>query len=255
VGLSRAARIRLFNIFLSDFYYPRTTVVQGQKMLSGPATEFLLGAWTEFCMGRLDQYPGSDKFVFQIIGTWLESGHWHLMLDIWEELFEHRDLLPHPEKTACAVREAMERENTAYTFVGGRFVERMTPQEVKSVETALKTPIEGVKVHLTDALQKLSDRENPDFRNSIKESIIAVEAACKHLAGSRKGDLNVALDKLNAQRPLHPALKNAFSTLYGWTSDDRGIRHAIKDAENVERADAQFMLVACSAFVNYLMTR
>jgi hypothetical protein len=30
---------------------------------------------------------------------------------------------------------------------------------------------------------------------------------------------------------------------------------AIKDAENVERADAQFMLVACSAFVNYLFTR
>jgi hypothetical protein len=38
-------------------------------------------------------------------------------------------------------------------------------------------------------------------------------------------------------------------------SDHGGIRHAIKDADEVERADAQFMLVACSAFVNYLMTR
>jgi len=104
-------------------------------------------------------------------------------------------------------------------------------------------------------LQLLSDRENPDYRNSIKESISAIEAACKHLCGSQKGDLNAALDRLHAQRPLHPALKNAISTLYGWTSDDSGIRHAIKDANRVERADAQFMLVTCSAFVNYLFER
>ena len=40
------------------------------------------------------------------------------MLDIWEELFEHQVLLPHPEETAHAIQEAMEREDTAYTFVG-----------------------------------------------------------------------------------------------------------------------------------------
>jgi hypothetical protein len=35
-----------------------------------------------------------------------------------------------------------------------------------------------------------------------------------------------------------------------------GIRHAINDASTIaERVDAQFMLVACSAFVNYLLTR
>jgi len=160
-----------------------------------------------------------------------------------------------PDEVASRIRNALERENQAYTFVDDRFIDRMTPQEIQSVETALQTPIEGVRVHLTDALRKLSDRENPDFRNSIKESVSAVEAACKHLVGSQKGDLNVALNKLHARRPLHQALKNAISTLYGWTSDDSGIRHAIKDIENVERADAQFMLVACSAFVNYMLTR
>jgi hypothetical protein len=45
------------------------------------------------------------------------------------------------------------------------------------------------------------------------------------------------------------------SRLYGWTSDAGGIRHAIKDADEVERTDAQFMLVNCSAFVNYLFER
>lgn len=40
--------------------------------------------------------------------------------------------------------------------------------------------------------------------------------------------------------------------LYGWRSDSAGIRNAIKDQSIVESADAQFMLVTCSAFVNYL---
>jgi hypothetical protein len=54
---------------------------------------------------------------------------------------------------------------------------------------------------------------------------------------------------------LHPAFKDSLSKLYAWTCDQAGVRHAMMEADNVERADAQFMLVACSAFVNYLMTR
>jgi hypothetical protein len=32
-------------------------------------------------------------------------------------------------------------------------------------------------------LQKLADRENPDYRNSIKESISAVESAAQEITG------------------------------------------------------------------------
>jgi len=55
--------------------------------------------------------------------------------------------------------------------------------------------------------------------------------------------------------PFHPAFKAAVLKLYGWSSDENGICDAIKDADKVERADAQFMPVTCSALVNYLLTR
>jgi hypothetical protein len=42
------------------------------------------------------------------------------------------------------------------------------------------------------------------------------------------------------------------SALYGYTSDSSGIRHALQDEPNLDFVDAKFMLVACSAFVNYL---
>jgi hypothetical protein len=51
-------------------------------------------------------------------------------------------------------------------------------------------------------------------------------------------------------------LKIAFGKLYGYTYDkETGIRHAmINDSKYPpDFADAKFMLVACSALVNYLL--
>lgn len=45
------------------------------------------------------------------------------------------------------------------------------------------TSLNGANIHLTKALSLLSDRNKPDYRNSIKESISAVEATCKSLTG------------------------------------------------------------------------
>ncbi|VAX31463.1 hypothetical protein MNBD_NITROSPINAE05-986, partial [hydrothermal vent metagenome] len=44
-----------------------------------------------------------------------------------------------------------------------------------------------------------------------------------------------------------------FSSLYGYTSDEGGIRHALMESENVDFNDAKFMLVVCSAFINFVL--
>lgn len=54
---------------------------------------------------------------------------------------------------------------------------------------------------------------------------------------------------------MHPALKGSFEKLYGYTSDAEGIRHALLDEPNLDFEDAKFMLVSCSAFVNYLKAK
>ena len=101
----------------------------------------------------------------------------------------------------------------------------------------------------------MSNRDNPDFRNSVKESVSAVESACRHLTEMPSATLGEALKKLDQMDPLHGALKDGILKLYGWTSDEGGIRHSLVESDNVKHADAQFMLVACSAFVNYLFAR
>ena len=109
-----------------------------------------------------------------------------------------------------------------------------------------------VSTHIRLALEKLSDRSKPDYRNSIKESISAVEAACKLISGDDKATLTPALRKISG---LHPALIQAFEKLYGYTCDAEGIRHALTEEENLDQNDAKYMLIACSAFVNYLIAK
>ena len=109
-------------------------------------------------------------------------------------------------------------------------------------------------MHLNKALALYSDRVNPDYNNSVKESISAVEAMCCIIIGnSGKPTLGNALKKLEEKGVhIHPSQKIAFEKLYGYASNEAGIRHGNIDFVNVPAEDAKFMLIACSAFINYL---
>lgn len=149
----------------------------------------------------------------------------------------------------------LEQENSAYRFVGNQITEITSAEEIESIEAALSVSDEyrGARTHLRTALDMLSDRKNPDFRNSIKESISAVESIARKLSNDESGTLGSILKELERTKKLHPALKNAFSSLYGYTSDADGIRHSLLDETNLTKADARFMLVCCSAFINYVL--
>ena len=108
---------------------------------------------------------------------------------------------------------------------------------------------------MRNALDLLSNRKSPDYRNPIKESISAVEAICKIITGKQKATLGGALKEIEKKIKLHPALKNAFNSLYGYTNDAEGIRHALLDKSSLSFEDAKFMLVSCSAFTNYLISK
>ena len=70
--------------------------------------------------------------------------------------------------------------------------------------------------------------------------------------------LGPALDSLERAGLLnHRALKNAFDNLYGYTSDEQGVRHALleRDAADVGLDEAIFMYGACASFAAYLVNK
>jgi hypothetical protein len=158
-------------------------------------------------------------------------------------------------KQAC--NKILERELSAYRLVDGVLVRITSEAEAAAIAeaSALPSPFQPVRLHVEAALRLLADRKSPDYRNSIKESISAVESACKILTADENATLGTALRKINERHGLHGGLKNAFNSLYGYTSDAEGIRHALLDAPSLDFDDAKFMLVSCSAFVNYLISK
>lgn len=109
---------------------------------------------------------------------------------------------------------------------------------------------------MNKALQDLSDREHPHYGKSVEAAISAVESQCCILLGKDNVTLGVALKQLETKGIIiHAALKEAFNKLYGYTSDADGIRHGSINPSEVDQELAKFMLVSCSAFVNYLIAK
>ena len=109
----------------------------------------------------------------------------------------------------------------------------------------------GVAVtHLRQASACVAQR---NWSAAVRESIHAVESTARQIDPSAR-TLEPALRELEKAGALHPALKKAFSSLYGYTSDEQGIRHALidKTQPNVGQDEAVFMLGACASFSSYL---
>lgn len=155
-----------------------------------------------------------------------------------------------------SINSEFERLNFAYRIVDDCVAEITSEQEIKSIEKAIEENTDNVAMHLNEALKQYSNKENPDYRNSIKESISAVEAVSREITGENKMHFEKMKNKL---KNVHPDLIYSIKKLYDYTNDKKtGIRHALMDetAEYTPGAEeALYMLVTCSAFINYLNSK
>lgn len=147
----------------------------------------------------------------------------------------------------------MQQEYVGYRLIKGQARPITDENEVRAVQETVNTKYSEVNQHIGKALSFLSDRQAPDYANSIKESISAVERMCSIILG-KATTLGDALKHLeDSGVKIHPALKRAFSQLYGYTSDASGIRHSGElGGKDSTFEEAKFMLVSCCAFINYL---
>lgn len=146
-----------------------------------------------------------------------------------------------------------EKEYVGYRFVGEKILPITNELERAAIEATLNSDFQKVQQHLKKAVAFLADRISPDYANSIKESISAVERMCSIILG-KSFPLGDALKKLEKCGIItNSRLKESFEKLYAYTNSSSGIRHAGQlDGPDATFEEAEFMLVTCSAFVNYL---
>ena len=214
-----------------------------------------LTIWTSFFGNRMDQFTVNNNYVF-IEGIFCND-KWHKIFEFIEFLYSinikyrtkngrNRKLNP---AITISINKALELGNVGYKFVDGKFIPIQTQEEQETIESVLQTPYENARNHIKKSIIHFSARTNPDYANSIKESICAIESIYQELTGETK--FADAVNKLNI--PMHKAFKESIKNLYGFTSDEEGIRHAATgEPLQINQATARYMLNVCSAMVNYI---
>jgi hypothetical protein len=251
-------RVRLWNalcIFYCDkvntSYYLNSS--QNQNMFW-----LLRLIWQDIFKKPIDTIENDWKAVYKYLREYFFKCTWNEVYDFIEfvanQYFEERV----NTNFIQACNSVFQLEVSGYRFIDGKITQITSEEEIAEIEESLqKGNLASPEIiHLKTALNLFSNRKSPDYRNSIKESISAVEAVCRSIGGN-KATLGKALGEIRRQGKidLHNALEEAFEKLYGYTSDEGGIRHSLLEEPNLDFEDAKFMLVSCSAFINYLKVK
>lgn len=220
--------------------------------------------WTYFLNQREGNFQ--DGRGYHIVATlFLENDKnpWYKKLDLVDFTIKYLYAFGQKSERRMSIAHSFvgqlnsefKRLNFAYRVVDYEIVEITSKEEIVAIESAIHDAHINVRMHLNKALELYAQRPKGDFRNSIKESISAVEAYCREITG--ENTLGKALDKLKDNGlVIPPVLKSAFEKLYAYTNQpNTGIRHALMDDEGTytpASEEALFMLVSCSSFINYL---
>jgi hypothetical protein len=202
----------------------------------------------------IEQYD-PRRLASVIRATILES-EWYEVYDLLE--FLASETPDYYQTLVDMVNAILENNRAGYRIVAGQVVEITDETELQSIRDAAAQPAASpARQHIEKAVQLFADRDNPQYANSIKESISAVESAARDLSGKPSATLGDALD-LIAKQPtavVHPALLKGWKAIYGFAGDSSGIRHADTPGSVPATQElAQYFLVACSAMVNLLTT-
>lgn len=137
-------------------------------------------------MGLLYEYPENSIYktrnAQKLQNHILNSNEWYIIYDFIERYLRVCD------DTTCKLmskefNNILEDEVSAYRIVDKLVVPITNESELSTIHDASQTDFDAVNAHISKALELFADRRNPDYENSIKESISAVESICCIITG------------------------------------------------------------------------
>jgi len=210
--------------------------------------------WFHFFRVSTDERTTNPRNALFSLRSYFFEKKFHEVYSLVEFLASASNNSNSSEQFVELCNRVLERERSAFRFADTQLVKISNSTELTEVENSLRQDSAvGVREHISRAASLYSQRPNPDYRNSIKESISAVESAVSFALGKKTYGVSAPLKEIATQFGMHKALSEGFNKLYAYTSDENGIRHALMKEDKITQDDARYMLVSCSAFANYLV--
>ena len=258
--LSEGIRIQIWNLIRSLLMDKSKDTVGMTFFATDDGKRFV-----ERVLGRLTRRPEDEinmnyeqtmKFVKNVV---LQKD-FNSVLDLLE-LVSNEDASWRP--FAEQVHHLFERHAAPYRFDSSQspfhFIPRGSKEQgeatQRAVDTLRQAQMDGPTTHLRKAAE---DMNGGRYAESVGNSIHAVESVARLIDPKAAKTLGPALKSLKDGGVLnHEALAKAFSALYGYSSNEQGIRHALLDRSeaNVGLDEAMFMYGACASFAAYLVNK
>ena len=253
--LPRGARTRIWNAFYLFISATTTQPARGMVLVGDDWTSILKAKHSQHDKLPLDEWERLLEYNRQQLRHSIEKLPFNEVFDMIQFVLRHPEC---PKTFTYLMKKVFASERLAYVIDDGpppTIIPAVTAAEGKtflqSLQTLREAGLGGSAAHLRKAAECINGQ---DWAGSVRESIHAVESVARQLDPIASQTLAPALKSLEKGGTLHPALKEAFTKLYGYTSDEQGIRHALLDQDSayVGMDEAVFMLGACASFSSYL---
>jgi hypothetical protein len=133
-----------------------------------------------FSKTPVDELPYRDYDCRKWVKTYFYSLSWHGIYDFVEAVVDNYEtILQRPisrrDKIEKIFNIIFEREMSGYRFIAGVLAPISNPAETTEIAGAIeitsRVGLDGAHHHLQTALSLLAKKPEPDYRNSVKESI------------------------------------------------------------------------------------
>lgn len=237
--------------YLDSLFLPKTSMNQ----LNPDMQHFVTDCQIKVLNKDYSSVPWSYRAFFANFSAYIENIDWNHVFDSLEFIIHHQTFRS-LDIIICSVFNSMfEEYNLAYRFINFEIHEISDSNEIESITQTftLQDNLSNARTHIKSAIKLISVTGERDYRNSIKESISAVELVCRKY--TEENSLGKALSKMKSEGKIESQVMiEAMNKLYQYSNGADGIRHAIMDASKPpDYHDAKYVLVLCSAFINYVV--
>lgn len=241
--IDTALRTGLWNVTFLRFFLNWEVYTQGDGV------DIYRSIWVNLLDRDLTAFPEPVEHARPSAQRIILQGPWFEVYDLIEAFAERAE----DDELTEAYNNVLAKHLSGYRIVNLKVTPMTNEMEIAEVTDATDLPprFEAAQHHIDLALAHFSRTERPDYINTVKEAVSGVEAAAKVITGT--SPLGKALGKLGRDRPeIDAGLLNGWKAIYGFASNVA--RHGSDEVPDVSQDLARYILVTCSAFVNFLVS-
>lgn len=149
----------------------------------------------------------------------------------------------------------------AYEFTQGSVIRKGRKHTVETADKAQyvmsDSRLRKARTYYSKAQNFFRDREQPDYANTVKDAVCAIESAGKELFPqadvSTLGELINWLKNKNNNFAIPPALINTFSSIYALRNSAEGVAHGSTNGGDITKEIAEYILSVSASTIIYLV--